>query len=426
MKMSIIVPVYNVEKYLKDCLDSLINQNFDEYEIICVDDCSTDGSIDILNEYMTHFDNIRIVKNNKNGGLSFARNEGMKYAKGKYILFVDSDDWLKENSLERLYSVGENLGLDILYFNKEIFYEADYRGKEDWIGQESIEYGKVMSGQDFFCICAEQDIYNSINAYLQFFKRDFIISNQIEFYNGILHEDYLFFLRAAMCANKVAKIPDALYLYRKRNGAITEKVDVNRKISLFYVWKDILDVWKKQKQNERLNAAIENYANMTWRGFCKYSELCKDEKARTVFVGDVVDEYYRKIIETVINEKKEAETFNTNEKTKEIRYASFSDNEIIDLKNSDNIWIYGAGTVCLETLNLLGDICKIEGIIVTNSAMNKRFVEGHPIISIETIHQHKIGKVIIAVTVRKQLEIINSLKEHGINDYILACKEKNT
>lgn len=102
-KVSIIVPVYNVEKYLKRCLDSLVNQTLKDIEIICVNDGSTDGSLAILNEYVRNDDRI-VVINQENSGQSVARNRGIDVAKGEYIGFVDSDDWVCEDYFERLHN----------------------------------------------------------------------------------------------------------------------------------------------------------------------------------------------------------------------------------------------------------------------------------------------------------------------------------
>lgn len=103
IKVSIIVPIYNVEKYLKRCLDSLVNQTLNDIEIICINDGSTDGSLEILNEYGRRDDRIVII-NQENSGLSATRNKGIDIAKGQFIGFVDSDDWVSKDYFEKLYN----------------------------------------------------------------------------------------------------------------------------------------------------------------------------------------------------------------------------------------------------------------------------------------------------------------------------------
>lgn len=110
--ISVIIPVYNVEKYLEQCLDSVINQNLQDIEIICVDDGSTDNSPSILEKFSSKDNRIKIFSK-ENGGQASARNLGIKKAKGKYIAFVDSDDFIKEDMFVKLYDVAENNNLDI-------------------------------------------------------------------------------------------------------------------------------------------------------------------------------------------------------------------------------------------------------------------------------------------------------------------------
>ena len=112
-KVSIIIPVYNVEKYLKKCLDSVINQTYKDIEIICVNDGSKDGSENILKEYATKDSRIKIIEK-KNGGLSSARNAGLDVASGEYCYFVDSDDWIELNTIEKLTDIILSNDVDVV------------------------------------------------------------------------------------------------------------------------------------------------------------------------------------------------------------------------------------------------------------------------------------------------------------------------
>ena len=117
MKISVIIPVYNVEKYLRQCLDSVINQTYKNLEIICIDDCSTDNSFQILKEYEKKDDRIIVLQNEVNSKLGPTRNHGMKYATGEYIHFLDSDDWLELDAYEKLVQYLQKIGdVDILHF----------------------------------------------------------------------------------------------------------------------------------------------------------------------------------------------------------------------------------------------------------------------------------------------------------------------
>ena len=118
MLISVIIPVYNVEKYLSQCLDSVINQTYKNLEIICVDDSSTDNSLEILKEYAQKDTRIKIIKNEKNLGLGLTRNEGVKVAKGEYIHFLDSDDWMNLNAYEKLFDTVKKINFpDVITFS---------------------------------------------------------------------------------------------------------------------------------------------------------------------------------------------------------------------------------------------------------------------------------------------------------------------
>lgn len=114
IKVSVIIPVYNVEEYLKECLDSVINQTLKEIEIICIDDCSTDSSYSILEEYAKKDSRIVLIKNKENMGVGYNRNIGIKEAKGEYIGFIDSDDYISEDYYENLYNTAKKYNSDVV------------------------------------------------------------------------------------------------------------------------------------------------------------------------------------------------------------------------------------------------------------------------------------------------------------------------
>ena len=129
VKISVIVPVYNTGKYLKRCLESIIDQNFEEMEIIIVNDCSTDNSLEIINYYMKQDNRIILINKEKNEGISVVRNSAIKIAKGKYIFQIDSDDWVEQNYFRDMYDKAIEEKADIVisdfykdFDNDQIFY----------------------------------------------------------------------------------------------------------------------------------------------------------------------------------------------------------------------------------------------------------------------------------------------------------------
>ena len=136
-KVSVIIPVYNVEPYLKQCMDSVVGQTLKDIEIICVDDGSTDGSLDILKEYATEDSRIQIIEQ-KNAGAGAARNNGMRHATGKYLSFLDSDDFFEPRMLEKAYDLAEKDQADFVAYKSDQYHtEKKQFVSADWVIHEN-------------------------------------------------------------------------------------------------------------------------------------------------------------------------------------------------------------------------------------------------------------------------------------------------
>ncbi len=241
-KVSIIVPVYNVEKYLPKCLESIINQTFKDIEVICVNDGSTDSSPEILDSYAKKDSRIKVF-NKKNGGLFSARHEGMKYITGEFTIFVDSDDWISETLVEKCLSSVENDEVDVVVFGA--FSVREKKGK----------ISCTRGGYDFAKI---PDIFNRKNifkspptAWSKMYRTDFIKENDIRFQEIKNGEDQLFFIHSMLCAKRIKVVRANLYYYIKsRAGAITA---VNKKKSL----SPIYNVYAIEKLLDDLNIEEE-------------------------------------------------------------------------------------------------------------------------------------------------------------------------
>ena len=150
--VSIIIPVYNVEKYLEECLDSILKQTYKNIEVICVNDGSTDNSLNILEKYAVK-DNRFIVLNQSNHGLSYSRNKGLKQARGKYIYYLDSDDYILPNTIKTLAENIEERDLEVLLFNANVFGDI---GIDEKVVQNDVkyftrtgDYPLIYKGEDF-------------------------------------------------------------------------------------------------------------------------------------------------------------------------------------------------------------------------------------------------------------------------------------
>lgn len=223
IKVSVIVPIYNVEKYLEECLETLVNQTLQGIEIILVIDGSTDGSEMIARKYIEMYDNIRLIVQ-ENQGLSGARNTGLRSAKGKYVYFVDSDDYISLNAMELLYSTAEEKKAEVVLFDADVF--LDGIDKFDYTHMENVdyynrpaEYTDVLSGQEMFCKLYKNGHYRA-PAWILFTERRLLLQIGLEFLVGIIHEDELFAFQLLFHANRVTHVNEKLFHRRLRQSSI--------------------------------------------------------------------------------------------------------------------------------------------------------------------------------------------------------------
>lgn len=219
MKVSVIIPVYNVEEYLETCLQSLIKQTLQDVEFICIDDGSTDRSREILESYAAE-DQRFVLLSQHNQGQGTTRNNGIKNARGKYLIFVDSDDYIKPGTLQELYGFAEKYNADMVRFNYCQYNETDGRCKHfSFACQIKKKYRfdlkkiPYYSWRDFKRGClTELDVH----AWLYFFRTDFIRNNNIEFAPARRGEDHLFTNGALLLAEKIYYLDKEYYTYRNR------------------------------------------------------------------------------------------------------------------------------------------------------------------------------------------------------------------
>lgn len=220
--ISIIVPVYNVEKYIDKCLKSLTMQTYKNIEILVVDDGTKDDSIKIVKEFEVIDNRVKILSK-ANGGLSDARNFGLNHASGEYIFFVDSDDWIEVTACEMLVKEMESLQADIVigrtkvHKNENISY-LDYRINE------RIKYDSIINGLDFL---KEQLKENQMHMVVwnKLYKREFIIKHNLYFEKNLLHEDEDWTPRVFLKNPKVVVTDTVVYNYLIRENSITQSSD---------------------------------------------------------------------------------------------------------------------------------------------------------------------------------------------------------
>ncbi len=215
------MPVHNTEKYLNTSIQSVLMQTYDNLELICIDDCSTDYSWDILQNFAKSDDRITLLKNEKNSGSGFSRNRGLEIAKGKYIFFLDDDDWIDLNTLEVLHEVSERDNLDMLMFKNMSYYEEDCRFDiEPYYDMEFMNKweGKVFNHYDL----ETKDIFNiPVGPCNKLYLKSFLDDNNIRFTNqNLIQQDNPVFFKNITKAKRVGILNRYFQNRRRRSGSV--------------------------------------------------------------------------------------------------------------------------------------------------------------------------------------------------------------
>ena len=236
--ISVIVPVYNVKDYVCDCIDSILGQTFCNYEVIVINDQSTDGGFDIVKERYEGRPEIVLLENEKNVGLGETRNVGVRAARGKYIYFMDSDDMILENTLETLYSIAEEKQADVVHMNshfrpqKENFhYGEEKTGLRADIVREKLMTKEIWPvprnlSERLDVAYVKQGV--AVMVWLNLYRREFLIKNNI-YSLPIICQDTPFTLACLVATSRIWIIPSTMYLYRQRTGSITYDTSMYRR-----------------------------------------------------------------------------------------------------------------------------------------------------------------------------------------------------
>lgn len=240
MTFSIIIPVYNAECYINQCLDSVLGQDFSDYEIICVNDGSTDNSLTILEDYSSKNPRIKVLSQ-KNTGTAAARNKALEQAKGDYILFLDSDDWYFDNALK---IISDNItDEDFLCFNGQRFFEHLGFEEKDCIVSSSYDSGNDYYNQN--ALAARKLAF--VCVVLRAYKRSFLMKNYLFFNEDNSFEDNIWVPQVCFFARKVKIIDESLYTYRIHEGSKMQDSSIKRKADIIKAANSLYDFFSDKK-----------------------------------------------------------------------------------------------------------------------------------------------------------------------------------
>ena len=224
--VSVIIPMYNAEKYIGACLDSILAQTFKNFELIIVDDCSTDSSCTIVDSYTKKFGGrLKLVHTEENsGGCAVPRNVGFPYSRGEYIFNMDADDAITKTALDEMYSLAKKYDADVVYIEK--YYEASSDLKEMHV--HAIQAGGFVDKP----VLETEDLEERVKAFLghrywvtawcKFVRRNFIVENKIFFPKTVIGEDNIWTSGVLFCAGKILRAPNIVYIYRRAEDSMTK------------------------------------------------------------------------------------------------------------------------------------------------------------------------------------------------------------
>lgn len=262
--ISVIIPVYNVERYLRECISSVLNQTYQNFEIVLVDDGSKDRSPEICDEFAASDPRIRCI-HKENGGASTARNVGLDYAKGEYLFFLDSDDWLDDHTFEKLLTPLQNTEMDFS------FCEA-YAVDEDTGKISLTNYGYhrnygTGNAQSMFSEMVERREFH-VAVWMLLYRREFLQKNGLRFVEKIMYEDCIYAYQAYKQAKLAAHVHEYLYYRRYRKGSVmTSKKTAHNFVSAKCAFEGVVSSWKQYGAEEAdqpyvariAHNAIQNY-----------------------------------------------------------------------------------------------------------------------------------------------------------------------
>ena len=275
--VSFIIPVYNVGAYLHACLDSILAQSLTDYEVLLVNDGSSDNSIEICWEYEAKYDFVHVM-DQPNQGVSVARNNGMRAAKGKYICFMDADDFYTVDFASNFFEICERERLDVIRgFYR--FFDEDTQSFRNEPEKKLSYYNKVLTGGEFLNLSIREHA-NEVVPVGGFFRREHLLDNDIWFPEGIIfEEDQIFFLETLLKSPaRVMQTPVEFYAYRKRTGSATTTPTLKKAQDVgFIVGKELAMV--TQISNHVVRRAAKRFAGSSFFQLtCIYGRLPKEQR----------------------------------------------------------------------------------------------------------------------------------------------------
>ncbi len=381
IKVSVVIPVYNVEKYLPACLDSVLSQSLEELECICIDDASPDRCGEILDEYAEKDSRVKVIHLAENRRQGYGRNRGMDEAQGKYIYFLDSDDMITQTSMEELYGLAEKDNLRSVFFDSQVIYESEEL-EQAYSSYLSVRKGvypdEIITGGELFDLFVRQ---NEWTCYVQrqFWDLSFLRRNGIRFPDGVEHEDELLPFEGLLLADRVRYIRKEYFIRRYREESVMTTPPTAKNFHGYFM------------------------------NFCKMDEFCRSHDIHS-FAADrnmfrmfqLYERYYSELKDredlSAWFRPDELPIFRFYDRMRTVReYLDTLDGRLIDeLGKYRSIYVYGAGIKGRKAVRCLTAYeFAIDAVVVTSAENNPATLMGHKVIPLKDLRADRSDSVIL-------------------------------
>lgn len=297
--ISIIIPCYNAEKYVAETLESVWKQDFDNYEVICINDGSTDHTLDILKEAEKNHPSLTVISQ-ENHGIGATRNMGIEHAQGKYLLYLDSDDLLMPNTLTTVFKTMQNNELDLLYFSAETFYDNDDLEEKyavfNSMYHHTADETHVYSGEEIFIKFRNDGDY-VVNPCLQMINRDFLLDSKVLFPLLRAHEDNLYTFQTMLHANRVMCLNQCLYRRRVHSDSImTSDNKLQRMNAYCYCLQETWKTFAEYEDDPMMMEALYKHVRGYLKNIYKLWDVLDENEKKKVIIDRVDHKDYMLVL----------------------------------------------------------------------------------------------------------------------------------
>lgn len=398
--VSFVVAAYNTEKYIERCLRTIEQQDIDDYEIIVVDDCSKDSTYEAITRFSEKNTHVKLYQNEVNCGAGYTKNKAVSLCHGKYICFVDSDDWLVEGAIKQVYQLAETMQCDDVYYEMQSINEGS--GSVPICDIEPHVKDVYDNGELFFEKMLDEHKV-TVGAGHHFIRRD-VISKGVRFSEGTVNDDWEFSTGLYRNTNRIIILSNPYYVYfRRKSESITNIANEVSLVSEIYRYISAIcnDNLELRKISNRVKSKIILYRMTELQNEILLEKKgCKEELA--VVMGQLANDPLQK------------ELF---EKSKRLSVYGIVDPRVLEqAKRASEVYIYGAGAYGRDSYRIL----TLSGIAVKSfvtTAGDGDYELGIPIQSINDTQPDKDSFFLVAVSERYKTEVVKTIKQKTMCDY---------